>query len=360
MKKKIDFVFGNLYSFGGEQAINALLANLIVDDYDVRLVSIFKTGAHPCYLTDARIKLENIFTRKFSFKAHLFRFLCGIRSYVANTDADIIVFSSPAYSLFAEWFVKLGVKTVYWHHQAFTFGRKFGLEWLGSRAAAKFGNAVVCLTRRAQGDYRSHFGKAGRFEQIYNACFFEPLTSAYDVASKKIMSCGRLSYQKGFDLLVPVAAKVFKRYPDWQWHIYGDGPDRLKLEQMTQQAGLQNHLIWKGSSSWDELIKAYPKYALFVLTSRHEGFPMALLEAQCAKMPIVSFNCPSGPDEIVTQGKDGFLIDCFDLDAMAERICMLIEHPEMRKEFSDYASISCNRFGREKFANQWRNLFETL
>ena len=92
------------------------------------------------------------------------------------------------------------------------------------------------------------------------------------------------------------------------------------------------------------------------MTSRREGLGMVLLEAKAKKLPLVSFDIHAGPSDIIRDGIDGYLVPPFDTDAMAEKICYLIEHPEARKDFSNHAYGNIDKFRKETILEKWKKL----
>ena len=96
------------------------------------------------------------------------------------------------------------------------------------------------------------------------------------------------------------------------------------------------------------------------MTSRYEGLPLVLLEAQQYNLPIVSFRCPTGPSEIVEDRINGFLIDCYDVDQMSEKLLELMENDDLRQSFSEHAKDNMDKFDKNKILNQWIELIETI
>ena len=104
----------------------------------------------------------------------------------------------------------------------------------------------------------------------------------------------------------------------------------------------------------------YPKHSIYVMTSYFEGLPLVLLEAKKFKLPIVSFNCPTGPSEIVRHGINGFIIDNFNVNEMANKICDLIENEKLRWEFSCNANLDVDKFSKDVILEKWMKLIEDL
>ena len=188
--------------------------------------------------------------------------------------------------------------------------------------------------------------------RIYNPIENTQEKIKYDVESKIIISAGRLTEQKGFDILIDVAYRVFDKHRDWKWIICGEGEDREKLIEKIKKSKLENNVILEGNVA--NITDYYRKAAMFVLTSRYEGFGLVLTEAKKAGMPCISFRCPCGPAEIIEDGVNGYLIDCFDVDSMAEKINELIENDKKRKEFSNKALVGTEKFSLENVIEQWK------
>lgn len=182
----------------------------------------------------------------------------------------------------------------------------------------------------------------------------------YNKDSEKIITVGRIDFSKGYEYLVDVAKLVFTKHYDWQWHIYGDGNEQYKKQilDLIKQNDLETHIILQGNHS--DIYDLYQDYSFYVMTSRYEGLPMVLLEAKAKKLPIVSFDINSGPSDIVRDNIDGFLIKPFDCEAMADKICELIENPELRKRFSDNSHGNLDKFSKEKIIKEWCDLIEEV
>jgi glycosyltransferase involved in cell wall biosynthesis len=228
---------------------------------------------------------------------------------------------------------------------------------LGRQIAAKKFDCIIVITEGDLRNYKKIFSKINRIEQIYNPIEVKVDNQEYNPNIKKIMSCGSLVYKKGYDMLIEVANLVLKKHPDWTWEIYGDGIERKKIEQMIFNYGLEGKVILNGYVK--DIEKYYNNHSLFVLTSRSEGFGMVLVEAQRHKLPIVSFKC-SGPSEIVSNGKNGYLIDCFDIKQMADSICTLIENNDLRCKFSKQSDADLKRFDSKVISKKWEDLIDSL
>ena len=173
--------------------------------------------------------------------------------------------------------------------------------------------------------------------------------------AKRVIFVGRMDSQKGYQYLDAIWRIVEKRHPDWRLDIYGEGADQLENHNMIPQG---RH-VYPHPQTLDILDK-YKESSILILTSIYEPFGLVMPEAMSCGIPVVAFDCPYGPSEIISDGKDGFLVDCYDVEAFANSLCMLIENEALRKQMGQYAAQSSLRFKKEVIMPQWNNLFKSL
>ena len=179
-----------------------------------------------------------------------------------------------------------------------------------------------------------------------------------DLHAKRIVTIGRYAYQKGYDMLLRAWAEIEKKYPDWQLAIYGMG-NQNSLRSQIQDMGIDaDRCLLNGPVN--DVIKEYQNSSVFVLPSRFEGFGLVVIEAMSCGVPVVSFNCPMGPDEIITDGEDGFLVPVGDIHALADKLQTLMQDDDLRKKFSETAYQNSGRYRIGKISNQWIQLFSQL
>ena len=167
----------------------------------------------------------------------------------------------------------------------------------------------------------------------------------------RIIAMGRLSPEKGFDVLIRAFAQLAPWYPDWTLHILGTGPQREQLEELAERLGVRDNVHWAG---WSERPEAMLLEAsVFVLPSRYEGFPNALLEAMACGLPCIASDCDSGPAEIVRDGLDGLLVAPDNVEALARALRQLVADPARRVELGRRAVDVTSRFSRAAFFARW-------
>ncbi|MFZ4263449.1 glycosyltransferase family 4 protein [Sphingobacterium sp. HJSM2_6] len=172
------------------------------------------------------------------------------------------------------------------------------------------------------------------------------------------IAIGRLDYQKGFDRLIHIWSKVNELHPDWILNIYGNGPLKEEFQSLINSLNLQNvihiHLPVK------HIKEIYLNSSMLLLTSRYEGLPMVLLEAQSYGLPLVSFACQCGPRDIITDGKNGFLVESDQESVFIKKVSHLINDESLRKEMGDASFYMARTFNEEEIMGKWIKLFDEL
>lgn len=176
--------------------------------------------------------------------------------------------------------------------------------------------------------------------------------------NKDIISVGRFESQKGYDLLVQAWSSVIVKHPDWKIHIFGNGSCKTLLQDMMKAAKIEESFILHEPVS--NIYEQYFKHSFYVMSSRFEGFGLVLIEAMSCGLPCVSFDCPSGPAEIIKNGEDGILVENGNIKKLSEAICYLIEEDNERKKMGMNAHINVLRYSKENIMKQWDTLFKEL
>lgn len=166
-----------------------------------------------------------------------------------------------------------------------------------------------------------------------------------------LTAVGRLTRQKGFDLLLEAFAKIASKHPEWKLVIWGEGDDRKELEALRDALGLRDRVELPGVTErpglWVETAD------VFVLSSRYEGWGIALLEAMAAGVPVVSFACEWGPTDMVKHGEDGILVSSGDVNALADALANVLGDGALRTRLAVNAEANAKKFSSEHILSQW-------
>lgn len=219
---------------------------------------------------------------------------------------------------------------------------------------------LVVLTKYDQRAYveREHL-PAALITQIYNPCPIRAEEYTPHTAHR-VLAVGRLAFQKGFDLLLDAWAEVEAVNGDWELEIVGSGQNDTMLHQLQEQAErlrLQRVIFTPFTPNIKE---KYAGAGIYVLSSRYEGFGLVLIEAMTMSLPPVSFNCKAGPDEIITDGHDGLLVEPENTHALAESLLRLINDDQLRDRMSRNAFAASQRYRIEYITQQWVSLIQSL
>ena len=280
----------------------------------------------------------------------------GLLRFLRDLDGGTLVTTRPAFTVLAARLAAPGVRTVGQEHLNFHAHRPRLARDL--RRAARALTALVVLTEDDRADYeRALAGAPTVVERIPNA--LPPLgggRAALD--APVVIAAGRLNRQKGFDRLIPAFARVAERHPGWRLHLHGAGPARPQLERLVLEHGLGSQVLFMGQTR--RLGEALAEASVFALSSRFEGFGMVLVEAMSKGLPVVSYDCPRGPAEIVRPGVDGLLVPEGDVDGLAGALLALVEDAPRRRAMGAAALAAAARYRPEAVAASWRALLDRV
>ena len=357
----IAFFSGDITRSGGTENVSIMVANELVKDpsYEVSFISLFEEQPRPFFPIDETIGRDTVYPIVTHGIQHYFDTVKRLRGLVKKHHIDILIDIDGILDMYTLPLKRgTGVKIISWEH--FNYLQNPGVPYrkLTRPWAARKADAIVTLTTADKNLYEQHLKPRCLVIDIPNPMIVPDPAPVYASTSKTILSSGRLTYQKGFDMLVDVAAQVLPQHPGWQWLILGEGEDRSTLEDKIAHAGIGNQLILKGRVP--DTDSYYRKSAFFVLTSRFEGLPMVLLEAKAYGLPIVSFDCPTGPSEIIEDAVNGNLVHPDDIAAMAKNVDCLIENRATRERYALHAGDGNGRFAKETIIDQWKTLLNTV
>jgi glycosyltransferase involved in cell wall biosynthesis len=218
-------------------------------------------------------------------------------------------------------------------------------------------DAAVMLTEGDREAFRAAAGPGANLAVIPNGVP-APAGGRAPITSPTVVGVGRLTHQKGFERLVDAFAEVAPVHPEWRLRICGAGPRRARLEQQIADRGLEGIVTLTGQLRNVE--RELRNASVFALSSRFEGLPMALIEAMSVGLPVVAFDCPTGPREVIEHGRSGLLVPEGDVPALALGLLELIEDEARRRALADGALERSRAFEIEAIAPRWAELMTTL
>ncbi|GAA1652061.1 glycosyltransferase family 4 protein [Actinoplanes couchii] len=381
---KIRYLLHNAYAVGGTVRTVFNQAGAMCGEHDVEIASVYRTGEVPALPLDPRVRLVSLTdlrpdgtpwggggTRLLRRTRLLpnplphgrdFRYqrwdpvvdVKVVRYMRAQQDA-VLVTTRPSLNLLSAWFAPRRLTRIGQDHMNFGSYRK-RLQDRIKRAYPRL-DAVTVLTRADLKSYQDALGDRVRLARIPNGI---PPRSARPALGRApvVIAAGRLGRQKGFDMLIRAFQQVHESHPEWELHIFGNGGWDQKLTRMIEKHGLNGTVRLRGVTK--DLDGEFAKASIFVLSSRKEGLPMVLLEAMSTGLPVVSFDCPTGPADVVDDGVNGLLIPPKDVDALAAGITRLIEDAAERDRLGEAARLTGAAYEMPAIVPLWEDLFKAL
>ncbi|HET8758968.1 MAG TPA: glycosyltransferase family 4 protein [Solirubrobacteraceae bacterium] len=370
----VRILIGHAYGMGGTIRTAHTLAGYLAGGRRVELVSVLRRRDEPFFpfppavavrTLDDRRGRRGLLDRLPSLLIHPDDYAyawCSLRTDVAlvrwlrSLPGGVLITTRPSFNLLAARCAPDGVVTVGQEHLHLESYRPRLVEEI--RRGYRRLDAVAVLTSHEEHTYRALLaGAPTRVARIPNAlATVDGPTSSLD--AEVVAAAGRLNSQKGFDLLIAAFAIVAERRPRWRLRIYGSGPERGRLQLQINVLGLADRVSLEGRHP--QLREAMAAASLFALSSRFEGFGMVLVEAMSAGLPVVSFDCPHGPADIISDGRDGLLVPAEDVDALAAALLELIDDPDRRRRYGAAALQTARAYAIAAIGLQWDALLTEL
>lgn len=355
--KNICFLIGNLNNSGGTERVTSLIANSLVEQgYGVSILSLVEGGS-PFFEIRKEIYISSIHSRKVSMKKHYIDTILKIRMFVKTQKVDTLIVVDSISCIFTiPALLGLNLNHICWEHFNFLNNNNRKLRDIGRKLAVLFCSKVVTLTQKDMMLWKTHLKKIkAEIIAIPNPTPYENVKHCPTKMSKKILTVGRLTHLKGYDLLLNAWENVCKIDKEWSLMILGGGEEERKLKLQAQQLDISQRVIFIPETKNVE--DFYKTSSFYCLSSRYEGLPMVLLEAQSFGLPVIAFNCNTGPSDIINHGENGFLVQDQDVKDLEKYLLEAInlDH-ETYNQFCENSQRRIRDFSIDRIINQWKKI----
>ncbi|MGQ4691790.1 glycosyltransferase family 4 protein [Aeromonas veronii] len=354
--KKICFFIGDINKAGGTERVTSVIASeLQRRGYQVHILSL-QCGDNPFFELAEGVTVNQLFTTEGRGIMRFPVIILMLRRYLQQQNIDVLIDVESMLALYAlSAVVGLSVRHICWEHFNYNVDLGKTSRRVARKLAARFANDIVTLTERDKALWLANTTCNAKITAVPNpVTICLPKEMHPHKEAKVILATGRLTYQKGFDLLLQAWSRIAHLHPDWRLQIVGDGEEKMMLEQLRHDLNIESstELLPKTNN----ISAHYQQATFFVMSSRFEGLPLVLIEAQAYGLPIVSFDCDTGPAEIVKNGETGWLCDVLDVDLlgtlMLQAIATSRDHTKW-KQLSDACINNAHRFSLEKTIEKW-------
>ena len=354
---KLFYLANTIYSPAGMERVLITKANLLATryGYEVVIVTNHQKGRPPFFPVDPAVRLIDLDVNT-HLPWNMPRYVHRLEALVRSERPDIInslCISELPYILKLKGLGSVIMAEFHFSHDMFRIkGRLRKLH-----ACEKAVGGLDCFVVLTQEDKEAWAPFCSKLEQIYNPADIIPGELA-PLEAKRCISGGRFEKQKNYDDMVRVWKKVHARHPDWRLDLYGNGKKKARTEALIRKEGLEGSVfVHPATPQFKEEMMAS---SLYLMTSLYEGFPMVLVETSAIGLPCVCMSCPCGPAEFIEDGVNGMLAAPGDIDGMADKVCTLIERPELRRDMGRAISRKAVEFTTERILGQWDRLFRRL
>lgn len=373
--KKISILSLHL-GFGGIEKSVAALANILCENYDVEIACTYKLYEKPAFYIDSRVKIhyltEDIKPNKEELKlaissknpvkiikeAKTSYNVLHLRkktmvNYIKNCDSDVIIATRD---IFDEWLGLYGKKEtlkIGWEHNHYHGNMKYAQNII---MANKNLDYLVLVSDSLRKFYKKNMGNYN-CKCVYIPNVIEKIPDkSSNLSSKKLISVGRLSPEKGYMDLLKVYTLLHKRHPDWTLDIVGDGVEKEKMVQYINEHNLSDFVTLHGYQKKDYIDNLLGEASIYLMTSFTESFGIVLIEAMSHGLPCIAFNSAEGANELINSGENGYLIKNRNINAFVKKVEDLINSKEERKRVGKAGLKSAKNYTSEVVSKQWFDL----
>lgn len=345
---------------GGSEKVAYRLFKELKNQIDIKIISVYCQNGRSLF-DDSEV--EYLINEKGSFKKHVFKAVRLLSNAANEYEADILVSVGISASYYVcESGKRNHIKTIVCEHSNISNKYYNDLVQVFSRSVSvRKCDRLITLTEEDMINYLNKFPRyKEKFDYIYNwVDDVKDKTNQYNNNSKKIITLSRIDRVKGFEYSIKAFEKISSEFPDWSWEVYGEG-DSGYLEELKKYLDDNNIIGFRFMGFRNNIKDIFKEASIYGCTSIFEGLPLSLLEAKSYGIPIISFDCKTGPKEIIEDEKDGYLIKTGDIDTFACKLAYLMKDDSLRINMSNNSYSNLEKFEKTRIIKKWINLFNDL
>ena len=368
---KIIYYTDQVYLHGGIEKVLTQKLNYLaaLPNFEIHLITSEQKNKKFCYPISANVKHHDLAINYDRAKSYLSlvnlkkvpTHCIRLQKKIKEINPNVLIVCNYAFDFYFIPFICRGIKTIKeFHSSRHYYIKNLPKATIFSKWTYRINNwietkytHIVVLNK----DEKKYYN-ANNIEIIPNA-ILNLKTNKTIQRKNTIIAAGRIAQVKQFDHLIKAWSIIAEKHPDWEVHIYGEGDTVIlnKLKTLIETLNVPNIYLKEATNNLNVKMS---EAAIYALTSATECFPMVLLESLACGLPIVSYNCPHGPKNIITNGEDGVLVQHNNVTAFANELAKLINNKELRGEMGEKALKNIKRFEENKIMQQWLNLFKRV
>lgn len=368
-------IFALHLAFGGIEKAICSMANLFAERCEVEIISVYNMPDAPAFPLDKRVSvrylLRDIPNRE-EWKAALnARDISGLAreslravrilrekkraviEAIRGVSDGVVITTRPEDNVLLSRYGRSGVLKIAQLHQDHAFDRKLVRSFQKDYGGV---DVFALLTPGLRDEVKEMLrGNNAHTEVVYIPNFLEHFPENPDRYPRKktVLAVGRLNEVKRFDLLIRMFSTLHAQFPDWKLHIVGEGEERGKLEAAIKELKADDYVTLTGKKDAAGVEEEMLHASIYAMTSRSEGFPFVLLEAQSCALPVVAFDVRVGPGFVVQDGVNGFLAPELDDESFCGKLAALMKDEKLRCKMAEAAKLRASEFSREKVSELW-------
>lgn len=376
--KKITILALHLGYGGVEKAISSL-SNILIEKYEVEIISVYKLYDKPAFYIDERVKITYLLDESLSPNKKEFKEALQSKNIVnilkEGFKSSKILRLKKIKMIEAVKNIQSGIviSTRVEHNEILSrFGSEKLIKIAQEHTHHKYNDEYIKKLVKSCENIDYFMPVSEELTKFYSKCFEgKPIKCMYiphsldyiptdssNLESKNIVSVGRLSKEKGFEDLIDVFNIVLKERKNWVLNIIGDGEEKILIEEKIQKYNISKNVILHGYKSKEYIGKMLLDSSIYTMASHEESFGIVLIEAQSYGVPCIAFDSAKGACEIIEEGVNGYLIKNRDKHDMAKKIINLIDDSEVRKAMGKSSKYNSFKYSKENISKKWFDLLE--